>query len=130
MFHHLSLGVADLARAAAFYDAALPALGYVCLWRKERAIGYGPQGFEGEAPLAIIQHGPDARPPGAGFHLAFTATSHEAVARFHAAAIAAGGIDEGPPGIREHYDATYYAAFVRDPDGHRLEAVVFGRPAT
>jgi catechol 2,3-dioxygenase-like lactoylglutathione lyase family enzyme len=126
VFHHLSLGVADLGRAAAFYDAALPALGYACLWRKERAIGYGPVGFEGEAPFAIIQHGADAKPPGSGFHLAFRAPSHEAVDRFHAAAVAAGGVDEGSPGIREHYDPTYYAAFVRDPDGHRLEAVVFG----
>ena len=124
MFDHLSLGVADLERATAFYDAALESLGLVRLWRTARAVGYGPPGFAGEAPLALIAHGVDARPPGAGFHLALTAPSREAVARFHRAALAHGGIDEGAPGIREHYDPGYYAAFVRDPDGHRLEAVL------
>lgn len=128
LFHHMSLGVESLDRAVAFYDAALTALGYVRLWHKGRAAGYGPAGFEGEAPFAIIQHGADAKPPGRGFHLAFRAPSHVAVDRFHAAALAAGGVDEGPPGIREHYHPTYYAAFVRDPDGHRLEAVVFDGP--
>lgn len=123
IFDHLSLGVADLDRAAAFYDAALAPLGYVRLWRNARSIGYGPDGFQGEAPLALILHGEGARPPGPGFHLALTASSRDAVDRFHAAAVTAGGVDEGPPGIREHYDPGYYAAFVRDLDGHRLEAV-------
>ena len=127
MFHHLSLGVADLDRTAAFYDVVLAPLGYVRLFRTARAVGYGPEGFT-EAPLAFILHGADARAPGPGFHLAFVARSHEAVDRFHAAAIAAGGIDEGGPGIREQYDPTYYAAFVRDLDGHRLEAVVYDPP--
>jgi catechol 2,3-dioxygenase-like lactoylglutathione lyase family enzyme len=61
--------------------------------------------------------------PGPGFHLAFDAASRASVDRFHAAALAAGGTDEGGPGPRPHYGATYYAAFVRDPDGHKLEAV-------
>jgi catechol 2,3-dioxygenase-like lactoylglutathione lyase family enzyme len=129
MFDHLSLGVADLDRAVAFYDAALGALGQVRLWRTARAAGYGPEGFTGEAPLAVIQHGADARAPGPGFHLALAARSREAVDRFHAAALATGGVDEGLPGIREHYDPGYYAAFVRDPDGHRLEAVLHERVA-
>ena len=129
MFDHLSLGVADLERAAAFYDAALAPLGHVRLWTTARAVGYGPPGFAGEAPLALIQHGAEARAQGAGFHLALVAGSREAVDGFHAAAVAAGGIDEGPPGIREHYDPGYYAAFVRDLDGHRLEAVRHERPA-
>jgi catechol 2,3-dioxygenase-like lactoylglutathione lyase family enzyme len=123
----MSLGVSDLARAVAFYDAALPALGLSRLWHKGRAAGYGPPGFEGEAPFAVIQR-EDATAPAPGFHLAFSAPTHEAVDRFHAAALAAGGVSEGAPGIRAHYDPTYYAAFVRDPDGHRLEAVVFGTP--
>lgn len=127
MFHHLSLGVADLERTAAFYDVVLVPLGYVRLFRTARSVGYGPEGFT-EAPLAFIQHGDDARAPGPGFHLALAARTHEAVDRFHAAAIAAGGIDEGMPGIREHYDPSYYAAFVRDLDGHRLEAVVYDPP--
>ncbi|MCC6876301.1 MAG: VOC family protein [Sandaracinaceae bacterium] len=129
VYDHLSLGVADLDRAAAFYDASLAPLGIVRLWRAQRAVGYGPQGWRGEAPFALVVHGPDARPPGPGFHLAFAASSREAVDRFHAAALSLGGADEGPPGIRESYDPGYYAAFVRDPDGHRLEAVLHERQA-
>ncbi len=71
-----------------------------------------------------MKAGAEARAPVAGFHLAFIAASREAVDAFHAAALRHGGLDEGPPGIREHYDPGYYAAFVRDPDGHRLEAVL------
>ena len=106
MFDHISIGVENLEGAAAFYDAALAALG--------------------EAPFAIIQHGADAKSPGPGFHIAFRAPTREAVDRFHAAALSTGGVDEGPPGIRESYDPGYYAAFVRDLDGHRVEAVVHG----
>jgi catechol 2,3-dioxygenase-like lactoylglutathione lyase family enzyme len=124
MFDHVSIGVEDLDRAANFYDAVLTALGYVRLFRHPRAVGYGPEGFVGEAPFAIVHGGAEARTPGKGFHLAFAAPHREAVDRFHAAALGAGGVDEGPPGIREHYDPGYYAAFVRDPDGHRIEAVV------
>jgi len=129
VFHHISLGVADLARAAAFYDAALAPLGLVRIFENPRAVCYGPPGFEGEAPFAILGKGSDARAPGVGFHMAFAAPSHEAVHQFHAAAIAAGGTDEGPPGTRENYSPDYYTAFVRDLDGHRLEAVVYKQPA-
>lgn len=124
VFDHLSIGVEDLERSTAFYDAALAPLGYVRLWRNARAAGYGPEGFEGEAPFAIIQLGPEAKPPAPGFHIAFIARTRAAVDGFHAAALQAGGIDEGQPGIRESYDPGYYAAFVRDPDGHRIEAVL------
>lgn len=123
MYDHISLGVADLDRAAAFYDACLAPLGLARLSRQPRAVCYGPPGFIGEPPFAIVLGGANARAPGRGFHLAFAAPSRAAVDGFHAAALAHGGVDEGPPGIREHYDAGYYAAFVRDPDGHRLEAV-------
>ncbi len=128
MYDHLSLGVAELDRAAAFYDAALAPLGLVRLWRVARAVGYGPPGFVGEAPFAVVLGGAEASPPGRGFHLAFAAPSRSAVDQFHAAAMQHGGVDEGPPGIREHYDPGYYAAFVRDPDGHRLEAVLHEAP--
>lgn len=127
MFDHISLGVESLDRAVAFYDAVLAPLGYVRLWRTARAAGYGPEGFEGEAPFAIIGFGPEAKPPAPGLHLAFAAPSREAVDRFHAAALSASGVDEGRPGIRENYDPGYYAAFVRDLDGHRLEAVLHER---
>jgi len=124
VFDHISIGVAELDRAARFYDAALRPLGFVPLWRQARAVGYGPPGFEGEAPFAIVAAGTDAGAPGRGFHLAFAAPDRRAVDRFFAAALEAGGLDDGPPGIRERYDPGYYAAFVRDPDGHRVEAVV------
>ena len=122
-FDHLSLGVADLARAATFYDAALSALGHVRLAQNARSVCYGPPGYAGEAPFAIIAHGPDARAPGAGFHLAFRAPDRAAVDAFHAAALAAGARDLGAPGLRPMYHPNYYGAFVLDLDGNNLEAV-------
>jgi len=121
MLGHLSFGVADLARAVAFYDAALAPLGYVRVWNSPGQAGYGLPG--GGDKLALKLQGGPVVPPGPGFHLALTAPNPQAVQRFHAAALAAGGVDEGGPGPRPHYGATYYAAFVRDPDGHKLEAV-------
>ena len=120
MISHLSFGVADLDRAARFYDSALGALGYVRVWTKTQGVGYGVAG--GEDRIALFA---SARrvPPGPGFHLAFVADSAEAVDRFHTAAITAGGTCNGPPGPRPRYGPTYYAAFVTDLDGYRLEAV-------
>ena len=117
---HLSFGVADLPRATRFYDAALTALGYARVWTSDHGVGYGAQG--GEDKLALFPR-PAARAPDDGFHLAFDAPSREAVDRFHAAAVAAGGMDDGAPGLRPQYSPTYYAAFVIDPDGYKLEAV-------
>ena len=79
-----------------------------------------------EPPFAILPAGDDTVIP-SRLHLAFAATSRDQVDRFHAAAIATGGSDDGPPGIRHDYNAGYYAAFVRDPDGHRLEVVLHER---
>ena len=124
---HLSVGVKDLAHSASFYDACLAPLGYVRLSQNARSVGYGPEGYQAEAPFAIVVSGPDAQPASRGFHLAFVARSREAVDGFHAEALRTGGVDDGPPGIRENYDPGYYAAFVRDPDGHRLEAVLHER---
>ena len=123
MFDHISIGVADLERSVAFYDATLGVLGYVRLWLTPRAAGYGPAGFDGEAPFAIIAVGDEARST-AGLHVAFAASHRKAVADFHTAALESGGSCDGPPGIRENYDPGYYATFVRDPDRHRLEAVI------
>lgn len=122
MLHHISLGVADLHRSAAFYDAVLHALGYVRVWTDKSAIGYGPPG--GGDKLAIKQRGTAAALPSPGFHVAFAAADQRSVARFHEAALQHGGRDNGPPGLRPHYGPTYYAAFVFDPDGHAIEAVV------
>lgn len=130
MLHHLSLGVSNLERAATFYDAVLAPLGHVRVWsdirpgEPDQAVGYGPP--DGGDKLALKQQGNAARAPSPGFHIAFAAPSRKAVEAFHAAALAAGGTDNGPPGLRPHYGSTYYAAFVIDPDGHRIEAVFKG----
>jgi catechol 2,3-dioxygenase-like lactoylglutathione lyase family enzyme len=122
---HISLGVRDLDRSQAFYDAALAPLGFVRLWRVPRGLGYGPPNPEGNEKLALFVQGKESGSlaAGPGFHLALTAPSPAAVDAFHQAALAAGGRDEGGPGPRPHYGHEYYAAFVRDPDGHKLEAV-------
>ncbi len=122
MISHLSLGVRDLAASTALYDACLDALGYVRLYSTEGVSGYGPTG--GDASLDLFQLGAEDGPPRIpGFHLAFEAPSRAAVDVFHQTAIAAGGTDSGPPGLRPHYGDGYYAAFVLDLDGHKLEAV-------
>jgi catechol 2,3-dioxygenase-like lactoylglutathione lyase family enzyme len=122
MIDHLSLGVSDLARAGAFYDAVFAPLGYVRIFSKERGIGYGRPGAQDEA-FALLAVGAEATPPGVGWHLAFHAANRQAVESFHAIALQHGALDDGAPGLRPHYGAGYYAAFVRDLDGYRLEAV-------
>ena len=121
MLHHVSVGVRDLALAGAFYDAALGALGFRRVFEHPTALGYGL--VDGQ-DLLCLKLRADAGPPGPGFHLAFAAPSMAAVQAFHAAAMRCGGTDNGPPGPRPHYGADYYAAFVIDPDGHRIEAVI------
>lgn len=121
MLGHISFGVSDLKRSAAFYDATLQALGYARVFTSDRAVGYGAPGSRSDRLLLIAKPAP-VTPPGSGFHLAFAAPSREAVDRFHAAALASGGLDQGGPGPRPHYGADYYAAFVLDPDGYKLEA--------
>lgn len=115
------MSVADLARAGAFYDAALAPLGFVRVWSAEDAIGYGTAG--GGDKLALKQWDGEARAPSPRFHLAFTARDRAGVDSFFAAAMASGGQDNGGPGLRPKYGPGYYAAFVIDPDGHRIEAV-------
>ena len=126
MLHHVSLGARDIERAARFYDAALAPLGYVRVWsdlrpgQQGQAVGYGPEGSGDRLAIKqVSQRVPDIP----GFHLAFSAASRAAVLAFHAAALAAGGKDNGPPGLRPDYGDDYVAAFVVDPEGHRLEAV-------
>jgi catechol 2,3-dioxygenase-like lactoylglutathione lyase family enzyme len=122
MLHHISLGVAELARSARFYDAVLSALGYVRVWTDDTAVGYGYPG--GGDNLAIKLRSGGVAVPGPGFHLAFVAPSRESVARFHAAALSHGGRDNGAPGLRLDYGEHYYATFVIDPDGYQIEAVI------
>ena len=120
MLSHLSFGVNDLGRAADFYERALAPLGYVRVFAKSHAVGFGEPG--GEDKLALFAKPQQAKAPGPGFHLAFSAPTREAVDAFHAAAVKAGGADAGAPGSRPQYGPTYYAAFVTDLDGCKLEA--------
>lgn len=121
MLHHLSLAVADLGRAAAFYDAVLEPLGYVQVFADDEAVGYG---YAGGDDKLCLKFAAQVAVPGEGFHLAFTAAEPEQVQRFHAAALMHGGRCNGLPGPRPEYGDRYYAAFVIDPDGYRIEAVI------
>ncbi len=122
MLHHISFGVTDLARSAAFYDAVLSTLAYVRVWADDSAVGYGSPGGGDKLAIKLCRNGVVA--PGAGVHLAFAAPTRETVAAFHQAALRHGGQDNGAPGLRPHYGPDYFAAFVVDPDGYRIEAVV------
>lgn len=127
MLHHLSLGVANIERAVAFYDTVLAPLGYVRVWsdlrpgESNQAVGYGVPG--GGDALALKYRPGGQRPPGPGFHVAFAAPGRAAVDEFHRVALRYGGRDNGAPGLRTLYGPHYYAAFVIDPDGHAIEAV-------
>lgn len=123
MIDHLGFSVSDFARSRAFYAQALAPLGYAPVMdvTKEQSGGYEGTGF-----------GPPGRPHfwigtgekrGGSTHVAFAAPTRDAVDAFHRAALAAGGRDNGAPGLRPHYHAHYYGAFVFDPDGHNIEAV-------
>ena len=129
MIDHFSLPVSDYARSRGFYDKALGTLGYKVQMEVTDSpdyigAGYGPA--ESPEPAFWIGAGRGAISAPAtpvGQHIAFKAPNRAAVDAFHATALAAGGRDNGTPGLRPHYHPAYYAAFVLDPDGHRLEAV-------
>ncbi len=119
MIDHVSIGVRDIARAKRFYDAALAPLGYACLSEAEGSLGYG----QGAVAfwISVVEH-PVPSDERSGLHVCFAAPSRSSVDRFHAAALRAGGKDNGAPGLRADYGPTYYAAFAVDPDGYRIEA--------
>lgn len=120
MLSHLSLGVHDLELARQFYDAISGPLGARRVWTGASGLGYGTPGHE---QLNLFLHPPSrAVVAEAGFHLAFDAASRAVVDTWYAAALAHGGRCAGPPGPRPQYGPDYYAAFVLDPFGHRLEA--------
>jgi catechol 2,3-dioxygenase-like lactoylglutathione lyase family enzyme len=121
MFSHVTFGTNDLARAGAFYDAVLGILGHVRGLERETFIAYG----DSPGPRLFIMHPFDGNPAssGNGVHAAFVAESRVQVDAFHAAALAAGGTDEGAPGLRPQYHEDYYAAYVRDPDGNKIQVV-------
>lgn len=118
---HLSLPVADVPASRRFYEAALAPLGILLAAEHGDAFGFGPDGQEDD--FWIVPGGP-THP---ALHFAFPASDHGAVDAFHRAAVAAGGRDNGGPGLRPQYHPTYYAAYVLDPDGHNVEAVDHGR---
>jgi catechol 2,3-dioxygenase-like lactoylglutathione lyase family enzyme len=124
MFDHISIGARDIAKAKAFYDAALKPLGITCLSADETSLGYGKEaaGFW----VNTAEH-PVPDDPKSGLHFCFTAPSRESVEAFHKAAMAHGGRDNGKPGLRKDYGPHYFAAFVHDPEGYRLEAYYGGK---
>lgn len=119
MLDHVSIGARDITASRRFYDAALAPLGYRCLSAGPDSLGYGA----GAAAfwISATDH-PVPADKRSGLHFCFTAPDAQAVQAFHAAAIGAGGQDNGAPGTRPDYGPTYYAAFVIDPDGYRIEA--------
>ncbi len=119
MINHVSIGVRDVARSGKFYDAALAPLGYRRLSDGETSLGYG------NGTVALWVQKSDSPVPAdmaSGLHFCFDAPTRQAVAAFHRAALAAGGRDNGAAGLRADYGDNYYAGFVVDPDGYRLEA--------
>ena len=128
MFDHITIGVSDFARAAAFYDRALAPLGVTRLVDLPLAETEGvPVTAYGRAQPQLWLAG--ERAVTGLLHVAFAAATRAQVDAFHVAALAAGGHDNGQPGLRPHYHPDYYAAFVRDPDGHNIEAVCHTAPA-
>ena len=121
LLDHVSITVTELGRAGAFYDAVFGALGVAPLRRSETRIRYGEPGVPGVTFLSIVETA-DAH-AGGPRHWAFRAASTAQVDAFHAAGLAAGGVDDGPPGARPAYHEHYYGAFLIDPDGNRVEAV-------
>jgi catechol 2,3-dioxygenase-like lactoylglutathione lyase family enzyme len=105
MIAHISIGVSDIGKSKRFYDATLELLGYRCI-----------------AFWVLFAEHPVAPDEQSGFHVCFAASSAAAVDAFHAAALRSGGRDNGRPGLRPEYAPDYYAAFVVDPDGYRIEA--------
>jgi catechol 2,3-dioxygenase-like lactoylglutathione lyase family enzyme len=121
VFSHVTFGSNDLARSRRFYDAVMKVLGHKLLFEGPQVFCYG----EATGPKLFILppfDGKEAR-PGNGAHAAFKVESRAQVDAFHAAALAHGGSDEGKPGLRPHYHPNYYGAYVRDPDGNKIQAV-------
>jgi len=119
MIDHVSIGVRSIGATKRFYDSALQPLGYKALSESPGSLGYGNDAIqfwmsETDRPVVADEK--------SGLHFCFNAPTRKSVDEFHAAALKAGGRDNGRPGLRADYGANYYAAFVVDPDGYRLEA--------
>jgi len=116
MIDHISLNVKDINISSNFYEHALNPIGYERLFTSNTAVGFGEKD---SADLWIVKR----NPVHTSFHIAFQTTSRKDVDRFYSAAIKAGGVDNGSPGLRSHYHINYYAAFVLDPLGNNIEVV-------
>jgi catechol 2,3-dioxygenase-like lactoylglutathione lyase family enzyme len=124
LLDHVSITVRDLARAARFYDAVMSSLGVEKVYQRQDAVGYGARNRahdDGHSYFSVYHS--DGANVDRRRHWCFRAQSAEQVRAFHAAGLAAGGRDAGAPGLRPDYHAAYYAAFLEDPEGNRLEAV-------
>lgn len=119
MLDHVSIGVSDIPRAGRFYDAVLEPLGYRRLSDGDTSLGYGAEVVQLWLGATATPVKPDKD---SGLHFCFAAPDRKSVDAFHAAALKSGGTDNGKPGVRADYGPTYYAAFVVDPDGYRIEA--------
>jgi catechol 2,3-dioxygenase-like lactoylglutathione lyase family enzyme len=122
MIDHVSVAVRDLERATRFYQAVLGAIGYSALDLRPATVGFGKRYSEFWINLRAAFQPVDEE---SGVHVCLRASSTAAVDAFHAAALAAGGTSDGAPGLRPHFGDGYYAAFIRDLDGNRIEAVTF-----
>jgi catechol 2,3-dioxygenase-like lactoylglutathione lyase family enzyme len=123
MLDHVSLGVSDLAKSRRFYDAVLRPLGLVRIvnFGNDRGSDYGAA--PGSLGVEFTITAELGVRPAQGMHLCFRARDRAVVREFHRLAISSGGRDDGAPGLRPQYHASYYGAFILDPDGHRIEAV-------
>lgn len=120
MIDHISIGVRDLDASAAFYDAVLGAIGFERLVTRVGTVGYGKK-----YPEFWINHRPESDPSNSGVHICLRTRERAQIDAFHQAALDAGGVSDGAPGPRPEYTDTYYAAFIYDPDGNKIEAVTF-----
>ncbi len=122
MIDHVSIAVSDLERSTAFYEQVLAPLGYQRLVARGHTVGFGRK-----YPEFWINHRPNMGPiaDDSGLHVCLRSTTVEAVQAFHEAALGCGGRDGGAPGPRQASMTSYYAAFIRDPDGNRIEAATF-----
>jgi catechol 2,3-dioxygenase-like lactoylglutathione lyase family enzyme len=125
MIDHVSIGVRDLAASTRFYDATLAPLGYMKLHERKKTVGWARSG-KTHAEFWINAR-PEMKPAAAdsGTHICLRTRGTEAVDAFHAAALKAGGTSDGAPGARPQYSKAYYAAFIRDLDGNKIEVVTF-----
>lgn len=121
MFSHVTIGSNDPDNAADFYDNVLATLGIAQLFKMDGVVAYGEMSGAKVFVLRPFDGGPHV--VGNGAHTAFLAASRAQVDAFHAAALSLGGSDEGEPGLRPHYHPNYYGAYVRDPEGNKLQAV-------